>query len=95
MNVFERDLAAIFADSTMAVEASTPCGYVRGVLEIGEYETNTNFGREVVRDQAVFTTSACAPIEVDDPIEINEVSYRVAIVIDDGTGVKKLFLERM
>jgi hypothetical protein len=94
-DVAARDLSAVFSTADFAIEAiSDSYGTIVGILDEGDFETETEYGRNMVRSQAVFTTRSAYGIVDGDEIEICNRSYRVQFVVNDGEGLARLYLER-
>jgi len=89
--MFKEDLSEFFDSNELAEEAKIGLSLVRGIMESQFVEVN---GIEGVRP--VFT---CAAKDVEkmvykQTIQVKGITYKVAGVQPDGTGLKSLVLEQ-
>lgn len=92
--MMRRDLSAVFNTADFGVPAiSDRYGSIVGVFRNGEFETEHDYGRQVIRTQSIFVTKSAYGITAGDTLEIGEHTYRVEYPVDDGNGVTRLYLE--
>lgn len=75
--------------------ADSDRGVVTGIFENGEWITDDGYGREVSRRKCSFTTKTEHGFIKGDSLTIDDESYVVMNVIDDGTGVSELVLRHV
>ena len=90
----QRDLTAILSDKDFGEIAITPVGEVSGILDDAQFESETEYGREVIRTKATFMTKTSHGLTENDVIEVAGKIYTIRNSIDDGQGLTTYQLEK-